>query len=63
MQCSDFLAKEAISLRNEVGILPKIKSKLSGKRLSDSDLSTIIQFYEENSKTSPGMKDVIMINR
>ncbi|KZR99644.1 Uncharacterized protein APZ42_004412 [Daphnia magna] len=62
MQCSDFLAKEAISLRNEVGILPKIKSKLSGKRLSDSDLSTIIQFYEENSKTSPGMKDVIMIN-
>ncbi|KAK4024051.1 hypothetical protein OUZ56_009441 [Daphnia magna] len=63
MQCSDFLAKEAIRLRNEVGILPKLKSKLSGKRLSDSDLSTIIQFYEENSKTSLGMKDVIMINR
>jgi hypothetical protein len=63
MSCSKFLAKEAIRLRNDGNILPKFKSKDSGKKLSEVDVSTIIKFYEENSKTSPGMKDVIMINK
>lgn len=63
MSCSEFLDKEAIRLRNDGNILPKLKSKDSGKKLSEVDVSTIIKFYEENSKTSPGMKDVIMINK
>ncbi len=63
MSCSEFLAKEAIRLRNDGNILPKLKSKDSGKKLYEVDVSTIIKFYEENSKTSPGMKDVIMINK
>ncbi|EFX80036.1 hypothetical protein DAPPUDRAFT_319088 [Daphnia pulex] len=61
MSCSEFLAKEAIRLRNDGKILPKLKSKDSGKKLSEVDVSTIIKFYEENSKTSLGMKDVIMM--
>lgn len=61
--CSEFLAKEAIRLRNEESILPKLKSKHSWKKLTETDVSTITKFYEENSKTSPGMKDVIMINK
>jgi hypothetical protein len=64
MSCSaEFLAKEALRLRNDGKMLPKFKSKDSGKKLSEVDVSTIIKFYEENSKTIPGMKDVIMINK
>ena len=62
MNCSDFLAKEAMRLRNEVGILPNLQPKQSHKKLQELDVATIIKFNEDNSKTSPAMKDVVMIS-
>ena len=50
MNCSSFLAKESIRLRQEVGIFPKLKTK-SGQKLIEKDVATVVNFYEENSRT------------
>ena len=61
MNCSDFLAKEAMRLRNEVRIL--LQPKQYHEKFQELNVATIIKFYEDNSKTSPPMKDVVMITK
>ena len=61
MNCSDFLAKEAMRLRNEVRIL--LQPKQYHKKFQELNVATIIKFYEDNSKISPPMKDVVMITK
>ena len=46
-------------MRNCKGILPKMKTKPSGNRVSESLKQEVIEFYlrDENSRMCPGMKD------